>query len=144
MFTCPICLEDDNSNCFTTDCKHDFHINCIQQWCFSSVVTERFHTARVSCPVCRSDIQRMPDEDRVHDYLRRFVMGMRPSRLKRACMRLFFLGSFDAKERAFLQAADCFDEIQSLPEDDVFKFHVLFAFFQMQSFSRRGRGIVEL
>jgi len=50
--TCGICLEDVNKsdNIPTLPCKHQFHKNCLIEWCKSK------HNTAVKCPLCRIDI----------------------------------------------------------------------------------------
>jgi len=47
MCTCPICLENINDNCCTTDCGHSYHGLCILKWL--SIDGER-------CPLCNGNI----------------------------------------------------------------------------------------
>ena len=140
MFVCCICLDGSRSvKCFTTACGHKFHTGCIQSWCVSSVATEA--SGLVLCPICRSAIPRMPDERCEKLRMKRFVMGMQNSKLKKVCMDVLFLESPEAKEHAFWKVFDCFDDIRGLSAEDQVKLFRAFVFFQMQSFSRRGRGI---
>ena len=46
--SCPICFDDYTDNCFVseTECKHNFHEECLEKW------MERNNT----CPICRKDL----------------------------------------------------------------------------------------
>lgn len=47
---CPICSESlKNGATFETNCKHKFHLRCIQQWCNRTQST-------CTCPICRAPI----------------------------------------------------------------------------------------
>jgi len=46
MEICPICLCNNDSECYETICKHNYHRRCITEWLkFSS-----------TCPTCRKEI----------------------------------------------------------------------------------------
>ena len=49
---CPICLEIIRSGHIKTKCGHDFHKQCLIQWC---KVQEKKET--ISCPICRKNIK---------------------------------------------------------------------------------------
>ena len=46
--SCPICFDDYTDNCFVseTECKHNFHEECLEKW------MERNNT----CPICRKNL----------------------------------------------------------------------------------------
>lgn len=50
--TCAICLETIETKHIKTKCKHDFHKDCLIQWCEN----QKQHS-NTKCPICRSNIQ---------------------------------------------------------------------------------------
>jgi hypothetical protein len=49
--TCAICLEEITSENIQTQCKHNFHKECLLEWC----ETQR-NKSVTKCPICRRDI----------------------------------------------------------------------------------------
>ncbi len=49
---CPICLEIIRSDHIKTKCGHDFHKECLIEWC-----ENQQKKTNIKCPVCRGDIQ---------------------------------------------------------------------------------------
>jgi len=49
---CPICHEEYGTTqaIYQTPCKHDFHNNCLNEYC-------EHYNGNIVCPVCRSDIE---------------------------------------------------------------------------------------
>jgi hypothetical protein len=45
---CPICGEPLENGVFETNCKHKFHLQCIQQWCNKK--------SPCTCPICRTEL----------------------------------------------------------------------------------------
>ena len=46
---CPICSESlENGEIFETNCKHKFHLQCIQRWCNRK--------SPCTCPICRTEL----------------------------------------------------------------------------------------
>ena len=54
---CPICLETIRSNHIKTKCGHDFHKECLIEWC-----ENQQKKTNIKCPVCRGDIQETCDK----------------------------------------------------------------------------------
>lgn len=54
---CPMCLETISSNHIKTECGHDFHKECLLQWC-----ENQKKKTIIKCPVCRKDIQKTCDK----------------------------------------------------------------------------------
>ena len=54
---CPICLETIRSHHIKTKCGHDFHKECLIQWCEN----QKQHT-NTKCPMCKRDIQETCDK----------------------------------------------------------------------------------
>ena len=54
---CPICLETIRSNHIKTKCGHDFHKECLIEWC-----KNQQKKTNIKCPVCRGDIQETCDK----------------------------------------------------------------------------------
>ena len=54
---CPICLETIRSNHIKTKCGHDFHKECLIEWC-----ENQKKKTNITCPVCRKDIQKTCDK----------------------------------------------------------------------------------
>jgi hypothetical protein len=49
--TCAICLEEITSENIQTQCKHNFHKECLLAWC-----ENQRNKSVTKCPMCRSDI----------------------------------------------------------------------------------------
>lgn len=49
---CPICLRDITTNNVTTNCSHDFHKDCLKQWCSTKTSINE-----IPCPLCRKNIK---------------------------------------------------------------------------------------
>lgn len=54
---CPVCLETISSNHIKTECGHDFHKECLIQWC-----ENQKKKTKIKCPMCRTDIQETCDK----------------------------------------------------------------------------------
>ena len=54
---CPICLETIRSHHIKTKCGHDFHKECLIQWCEN----QKQHM-NTKCPMCKRDIQETCDK----------------------------------------------------------------------------------
>ena len=54
---CPICLEIIRSDHIKTKCGHDFHKECLIEWC-----ENQQKKTNIKCPVCRGDIQETCDK----------------------------------------------------------------------------------
>ena len=54
---CPICLETIRSHHIKTKCSHDFHKECLIQWCEN----QKQHM-NTKCPMCKRDIQETCDK----------------------------------------------------------------------------------
>jgi len=54
---CPMCLETISSNHIKTECGHDFHKECLLQWC-----ENQKKKTNIKCPVCRGNIQKTCDK----------------------------------------------------------------------------------
>ena len=54
---CPICLETIRSNHIKTKCGHDFHKECLIEWC-----ENQQKKTNIKCPMCREDIQETCDK----------------------------------------------------------------------------------
>jgi predicted CopG family antitoxin len=54
---CPICLETIRSSHIKTKCSHNFHKECLIQWCEN----QKQHV-NTKCPMCKRDIQETCDK----------------------------------------------------------------------------------
>ena len=54
---CPICLDTIHSDHIKTKCGHDFHKDCLIQWCEN----QKQHIS-TKCPMCKRDIQETCDK----------------------------------------------------------------------------------
>lgn len=49
---CPICLIDDKHVVIKTECKHEFHKECIDKWVLQCQTNNKLST----CPICRANL----------------------------------------------------------------------------------------
>lgn len=54
---CPMCLETISSNHIKTECGHNFHKECLLQWC-----ENQKKKTIIKCPMCRGNIQKTCDK----------------------------------------------------------------------------------
>ncbi len=114
MFTCSICFveESDGAKFHTTACGHLFHAECLRQWCFSSSGSVRC----TQCPICRTGMRQMPDEDAIHQRYRAFALALpRSSPFRPVLLRMLYLTGEDAQYRAMKKLVRYLSEFLDLP-----------------------------